>query len=199
MKLIGVSMRVALESAYAERRDAIDQRWIDFLQRCALMPVLLPNNLTAVKVLVSEISFDGFLLTGGNDLKKYGGNVPERDSVERWVIQQAIRRNTPLIGVCRGMQSLQNFFHWPLVRVGGQIQKRQKIQIRGRTRWVNSFHNWGTLKSQPPFDAWANSQTGVIKAITHRKYPLHGVMWHPERLEPFASEDMVWFKKVFRK
>ncbi len=197
MKIIGITLRVALESSYPERRDALDQRWIDFFAKCRFIPILLPNNLEILRRLISEIKLDGVLLTGGNDLKNYGGNTPERDRSERWLIKKAIQNKTPLVGVCRGMQAIQNHFHIPLTRVSGHVQARQSIDVNGRKRSVNSYHQWGSKGNQTPLNVFAKSSDGVVKAVRHPKLPVYGIMWHPERLAPFEKADIRFFRQAF--
>jgi len=38
---VAITQRVELVPAYGERRDALDQRWTDFLDRCGLAPILV--------------------------------------------------------------------------------------------------------------------------------------------------------------
>lgn len=197
MKLIGITMRVATESSYSERRDALDQRWGDFFRRCGLTPVLLPNNVAQVRSLLKKIKLQGYVLSGGNDLKRYGGDVPERDAVERLLLRTAVSHRLPVIGVCRGMQALQEFYGIRLARVRGHVMKRQKIFIDGKPETVNSYHNWGSAGPQKPLAVWASAFDGVVKAVSHPMLPLHGIMWHPERLAPFRKSDIAWFQRVF--
>ena len=83
MKRIAVTQRVDMISSHEERRDALDQRWIPFLQTINLLPILVPNNIPYVQQLIGDKSIDGILLTGGNSLVKYGGDAPERDEIEK--------------------------------------------------------------------------------------------------------------------
>lgn len=49
MKLIGVTQRVEIIQEYSEKRDSLDQKWFEFLNKCDLIPILLPNNLEAAR------------------------------------------------------------------------------------------------------------------------------------------------------
>ena len=109
MKKVVVTQRVDVTSTYGERRDCLDQRWIELLLSVGLFPVLVPNNLDYVKKLIATEQIDGVLLTGGNSLLNYGGDAPERDEVEKNLLELAILKNIPLLGVCRGMQIIQNY------------------------------------------------------------------------------------------
>ena len=35
-----------------------------------------------------------------------------------------------------------------------------------------------------------------VEAVKHESLPLWGVMWHPEREEPFTGEDLDFFRNV---
>jgi gamma-glutamyl-gamma-aminobutyrate hydrolase PuuD len=38
---------------------------------------------------------------------------------------------------------------------------------------------------------------GVVKAVRHSAHPITGIMWHPERIAPFAADDVALFRRVF--
>ena len=109
----------------------------------------------------------------------------------------AERRDLPVLGVCRGMQMIQHRFGNQLQRVHGHVAPRQRISIEGRTVEVNSFHNFGATTVHPPLMTWAIADDGVIKAVKHTGRRITGVMWHPERLEPFAGDDVALFSRFF--
>jgi putative glutamine amidotransferase len=62
---------------------------------------------------------------------------------------------------------------------------------------VNSYHNFGATETAPPLEAWAVAEDGVIKAVRHARLNMIGIMWHPERLAPFASRDLSLFRAFF--
>jgi putative glutamine amidotransferase len=139
----------------------------------------------------------GIVLTGGNDLAAYGGDAPERDETETALLDLAERRDLPVLGVCRGMQVIQHRFGTRLEKVHGHVASRQRISIDGKSVEVNSFHNFGAMEVCPPLMTWAVSDDGVIKAVRHTDRRMIGVMWHPERLEPFAADDVARFSRFF--
>ncbi len=197
MKAVGVTQRVSLVPAYGERRDCLDQAWTRFLSACGLLPVLLPNVAEAALALCQEVGITGLVLTGGNDLAVLGGDAPERDAVENVLLDWAERRGLPIMGVCRGMQMIQQRFAIPLRRVEGHVAQRMAIRIDGEPKEVNSYHNFGAVDSRPPLDVWAVADDGVVKAIRHSALPITGIMWHPERSAPFSPADMSLFRQVF--
>jgi N5-(cytidine 5'-diphosphoramidyl)-L-glutamine hydrolase len=198
MKLIAVSQRVTVVTKYGERRDCLDQAWPQFLAACGLLPLPMPNVAEVAVALCAAGEISGLLLTGGNDLAALGGDAPERDATENALLDEAASRNLPVIGVCRGMQVIQQRSAIPLRRVEGHVARHQVIRINNESAAVNSFHRFGAFETRPPLQVWATAEDGVIKAVQHETLPVIGIMWHPERLSPFAAADIALFRRVFK-
>lgn len=197
MKLIGITMRVDVHPDYGERRDALDQQWLAFLKTCGLTPIFIPNSPELMTSYLELFQFSGFVLTGGNSSVKYGGDAPKRDEVDRYLIDWSIKNNKPILGVCRGMQSIQQAYGHSLDNIDGHVVKQQQILINGQEATVNSYHKLAAKTCQRPLVSWAISNDGVIKAIKHQDEEVYGIMWHPERNVPFIQQDIELFKKVF--
>jgi len=195
MKTVGVTQRVAVDPPHGTRRDCLDQVWPKFLMACGLIPIPIPNCRDAALTICENVS--GIILTGGNDLTAYGGDAPDRDETESALLDLAERRDMPVLGVCRGMQMIQHRFGTRLEKVHGHVVPRQHISIDGRRVEVNSFHNFGATEVHPPLMSWAVADDGVIKAVRHADHRMLGMMWHPERLEPFAADDIALFSRFF--
>jgi putative glutamine amidotransferase len=198
MKTVAITQRVSVVPAYGERRDCLDQAWTKFLAACGLLPLLLPNVTETALALCEVTGIAGLVFTGGNDLAALGGDAPERDIVEYALLDWAERQELPVLGICRGMQVIQQRFGIPLRHVEGHVAERQVIRIDGVPREVNSYHHFAALGSRPPFDVWAVAADGVVKAIRHSAQPITGIMWHPERSLPFSPADVALFRRVFR-
>jgi N5-(cytidine 5'-diphosphoramidyl)-L-glutamine hydrolase len=197
MRVVAVTQRVAVVAERAERRDCLDQAWPRFLAACDLRPLALPNLADVALDLCAQLDIAGLLFTGGNDLAELGGDAPERDAVERVLLAMAERRRLPVLGVCRGMQVLQQRWGIELRCVQGHVTPRQVILIEGAQVQVNSYHRFGATESQAPLQSWAAAADGVVKAVRHRELPVTGIMWHPERSTPFAAADIALFRRVF--
>jgi gamma-glutamyl-gamma-aminobutyrate hydrolase PuuD len=139
----------------------------------------------------------GVLLTGGNDLAALGGDAPERDAVESALLEFAEQRGLPVLGVCRGMQVIQNRFGVALCPVEGHVAHKQVVCIDGVPREVNSFHHYAAFESHPSLEPWAVAEDGVVKAIRHTNQPITGIMWHPERIAPFSLADLQLVRSIF--
>jgi putative glutamine amidotransferase len=195
MKAVAVTQRVVVDPPYGTRRDCLDQVWVKFLLECGLIPIPIPNTVDAAMQICGRVG--GIVLTGGNDLTAYGGDAPERDETEAALLDLAERRDLPVLGVCRGMQMILHRFGARLEKVQGHVAPRQRILIDGRSVEVNSFHNFGAMEVYPPLMTWAIADDGVIKAVRHSNRRMIGVMWHPERREPFAADDIALFSGFF--
>jgi putative glutamine amidotransferase len=193
-----VSQRVVVDAKTAERRDALDQRWASFLQACGFAAIAMPNVPGLVDAFLSAIKPAAILLTGGNDLAQLGGDAPERDETETALIQKALALGIPLVGVCRGMQMIQSYFGVQLEAVSGHVMARQTITYEGRAREVNSYHRFGASTSAPELAICATASDGVVKAVCAPGRLVFGLMWHPERENPFRHEDISLIKDALR-
>ena len=196
-KLILVTQRVHFDQKTKERRDSLDQRWSQFLEKCGFISIVISNN-SNFTIFRKKINFDGILFTGGNSLIKYGGSAIERDFLEKEILKYSIKKKIPLIGVCRGMQVIQDYFNTRLVRVKNQVSPRQVIVFKKKKTTVNSFHDYGSYENTKNFKTLAFSNERIIKAFHHIKLPILGIMWHPERYKTFKEEDISLFKNFFK-
>jgi N5-(cytidine 5'-diphosphoramidyl)-L-glutamine hydrolase len=189
MTCVAITARVVVDPVHGTRSDAVDQRWWPFLAACGLVPVAVPNDPSRALRLMHRLPIGGILLTGGNDLVELGGDAPERDRTETTLLDLALRTDVPVLGVCRGMQLLLRRFGVPLSRVGGHVAARQTVLAEGRSRVVNSYHNWAAKRTRPPLLAWSTGPGDVVKGVRHETKPVLGIMWHPERLPAHLAEE----------
>lgn len=190
MTLIAVTQRTQFISEINETRDALDQRWLEFLTLCDLTPLIIPNHLATAQHLINSFSLQGVLLTGGND-------SPERLASETALMEQAIQNKLPILGVCHGMQFIQEYFGVTLTQISGHVVPAMEIVVNENTVEVNSYHERGTTQTSPELIVWGRAYDGVVKAIKHRDLPIVGMMWHPERCSPFQDRDCQLFKKIY--
>lgn len=197
--LIALTQRVDIvlrDNGPGERRDALDQAWMRFLAAAGLRAVPIPNHVGTALALFNALPIAGLVLTGGNDLAAYGGDAPERDATESALLGAARARRLPVIGVCRGMQMLQHACGARLEPVQGHVIDQQPLSTATGQRIVNSYHHIGSRENTAGLAPWAWSEDGIIKAVRHETEQLIGIMWHPERLAPFANEDVELFRST---
>jgi len=194
--LVALSMRVTEAQNYVERRDSISHDWIDLLTGWDMSPLLLPNTGTSVS-LFGELKPGLLILTGGDDL----GAFPERDAMENSLLSAALENGTPVLGVCRGSQLINDFLGGGLVPVEGHVAADHAVGISdpwqrfyGDRTTVNSFHATGIPGAglADELKPAAVDGDGNIEGFVWPGKPVAGVMWHPERGNaPAADRAMI--------
>lgn len=197
MRTILVSQRVEVIKSYGERRDCLDQRWCGFLHNCGLLPVPVMNQGQDIKALLDLVRPAGILLTGGNDLAAYGGDAPERDETERALIELGLKHDIPVLGVCRGMQMIADYFGGKLGKVTGHVARRHAL-FGTVTREVNSYHNLAVTEIPKDFEVLVRAEDGAVEAIRHIQRRIMAMMWHPEREAPYRAEDVALFTEFYK-
>lgn len=204
MKRIGLTQRVDVISRYSERRDALDQRWAAFMERIGLCPVPLSNRLEHPEPYLKALRLDGAVLTGGNDLESVaapGAAVPERDRFERNLVKHSLERRLPIVGVCRGAQMLNACFGGSVVLLEGHVRSRHVLQrLVGAADYslavdVNSFHAYGITQASlaTGLKPLALAEDGSVEAFVDESGLCLGILWHPEREQPFGEADLKLF------
>ncbi len=201
---IGVTQRVDI-TAHGERRDALDQQWLLLLEALGWVGVAIPNTLKTPAQYAETLQLDGVLLTGGNDMACLDNPVnpaPERDTTEKALLTWAETQQTPVLGVCRGMQMLHTDVGGELTTVPGHVATRHGVTAADHCPLalpgqVNSYHHYGITNILAPYVAWATALDGTLEAMGHTELPWAGVMWHPERETPFTDADKTLLRFVF--
>ena len=149
--------------------------------------------------------WDALLLPGGGDLEpwRYGqentasrGLEPERDEAELRLLQEFTALGKPVLGVCRGLQTINVFFGGTLAQdVPGHGAWEGGDRLHGvrtapsplRPLWgermtVNSAHHQAADRLGSGLRAVQWTGDGVVEALCHERLPVWAVQWHPERL-----------------
>ena len=195
MKPIGISQRVEYIESYNERRDCLDQAWTTLTLQMGLLPFPLPTLAPDPTLLFTRFELQGLILTGGNDL----GQDIHRDEFETGCVQTCIDRGWPILGVCRGMQLLNQYFGGSLKGVDGHRAVRHEL----KSDWplapneVNSFHAFTIDRLGNCLEPLAYSADGEVEAIKHSTLPIWAIMWHPERENRLSNKDREIFLEVF--
>ncbi len=165
-------------------------------------------------------TLDGVLFSGGKDIHpRYFGEPilegvsveidEERDAAELPLARAAVAAGLPVLGICRGIQTLTvaagGSLYQDLTLIGidvGVHQQRGRLPdwqsahevglvpgsrlagiLEGERAETNSFHHQAVRLPAPGWLITARAPDGVIEGVEH---PGHrfvvGVQWHPERM-----------------
>lgn len=197
MKIVLVSQRQDRDSARGEMRDSLDSRLSVFLTEVGYTAIALPNNPRSVADLCNTLRPAAIVLSGGNTV----GELLSRDETEAALLRFARDENTPVLGICRGMQMMNHFLGGSLKKIDSHVARTHTIRFAGSSppaRAVNSYHNLAIDQLADGFNVEATSEDGVIEAIKHSSLPWFGIMWHPERELPFHDEDVALVARVLK-
>ena len=184
------------------------------------VPLIIPGFANLELLLQLMEMCDGILLTGGGDispnilgeeaLPEVGVPNEERDRQELAMAYIAMKRQIPLLGICRGHQVInvacggKNYQdiakqHHTTPICHSQEEARNvathKVSVvkdsllykilGSETVMTNSFHHQAVKSVAPGFVANASAEDGVNEGIELPHYSVLGVQWHPE---PMAAE-----------
>ena len=193
----------------------IDSVYVDEIVDSGGIPYIIPISTDPERNLEFIESIDGLILSGGVDIDpKYYGEEntgksveisPVMDESESVLVRLAMEADIPILGICRGMQSLNVFCGGSLIQdipsehgfsVVHRLDKPETAfhnilvekdsplseAIGFGTHRINSYHHQAVKKLSPEFSACAFAEDGIIEAIYHKtKKFILGVQWHPER------------------
>lgn len=184
--------------------------YIDAIQRAGGRVVLLPPSDAGLDETLDVI--DGLVLAGGQDIdpSTYGADAhpltqapqPERDQAEIALIDGALARDIPVLGICRGMQVLNVARGGSLLQhlpehTGAETHREvvgvfseHPVEVApeslldgliGPAAPVKSHHHQATDAIGDGLVPVAWAQDGTIEALEapDRSFAL-GVQWHPE-------------------
>jgi anthranilate synthase component II len=106
---------------------------------------------------------------------------------------RAANGSTPILGVCLGHQAIGQVYGGDIIRAPVPMHgKLSRILHNGRGlfRGVNGpfhatrYHSLVIDRKSSPLDLAITAETddGVVMAVSHRSAPVHGVQFHPESI-----------------
>jgi putative glutamine amidotransferase len=207
---IGVSQRVQAFPDRDERRDCLDQAWAPWLEAIGMVAVPIPNRVADAGAFIEGLELSGVLLSGGNDLAGTPGaanTAPERDALERAILERSARTGLPVFGVCRGLQLLTVHYGGRLSPIADHVRERHLVTAEDvgdldlcDREDVNSYHDWG-VRSADIGDVLriaALAPDGSVEALRHPSLPQAAIMWHPERA-PADERDAALIRGFFER
>jgi anthranilate synthase/aminodeoxychorismate synthase-like glutamine amidotransferase len=122
-----------------------------------------------------------------------GPGRPEDAGVTMEVIKR-MGAETPILGVCLGHQAIGAVFGGSVVRATAPMHgKTSTIEHDGRGVFsgiaepfvASRYHSLVVAESGLPADLEVSARTredGTIMGLRHRRWPVHGVQFHPESI-----------------
>lgn len=215
--VIGITCHLALQPAPAGNIRAfhhLSAQYTMAILAAGGLPMLLGTAKDYVPPPRDVISaIDGLLLSGGTDLPagSFSDNPrpllretdPGRYDYEVELVREAWRRGMPMIGICRGHQtlaealggrlilnimkdhphSLDHYQKEPPTSPSHEIAISSDTRLKewlGDTAQVNSFHRQAVAEPPPGFTVSARSGDHLVEAIEAEERFALGLQFHPE-------------------
>ena len=180
------------------------------------VPVVIPPVADKHVIVNTLEHIDALILSGGGDINPlWAGEEPspklhginqERDLPELLIARLAYNRQIPMLGICRGIQTLATAFGGKVAQDISDVATIKHSQDADRSEpthsviidedsslfdiykstkvMVNSFHHQAVAEAGDKFRVIANSPDGIIEAMESIEFKsILGVQWHPECLE----------------
>jgi len=211
----------------------VDNCYAESVRKAGDIPVVICRAAKPADYDRMLAKLDVLLVTGGEDVEpaRYGaepspklGRVNlERDAFEFDLLRAAVRRELPLIGVCRGEQVLNVFFGGSLYQdipseIGTNVVHSRGNWVVNRAKYihditvepgsrlakvlgagtqpVNSSHHQSVQRLAPGLTVVARTADGVVEAYEGGWYPVAGVQFHPECMSALMRDKRA--EKLFR-
>ena len=210
---------IGITGNYAEPDCKLGEAYYKSVLRAGGVPVIIPPLSDTDAIINTLEHIDGLLLSGGADYNplycgeepspRLGGVNSERDLPELLITRLAYNRQIPILGICRGIQTLAMALDGHVMQDISEVATIRHSQDARRsepthsvtiepdstlfniykekspsTLSVNSFHHQAVDDAGPHFRVTARSTDGIIEAVESSEYKsIVGVQWHPECLE----------------
>ena len=177
------------------------------------VPVIIPPVADKHVIVNTLAHIDALILSGGADINplwagedpspKLHGINQERDLPELLIARLAYNRQIPMLGICRGIQTLATAFGGRVSQDISDVATVKHSQDADRSEpthsvvvtpgsilydiyqtdklLVNSFHHQAVAVPGDKFRVVAESADGIVEAMESTEYKsILGVQWHPE-------------------
>lgn len=191
-------MVIIMKIGIVARRNNIDY----FIHRSYIN--LIKDNKYGIVTIDSNLNeYDAFIIPGGYDIdsKYYNeqniacNNIDnEMDLLDKKVINYSIKNKIPLLGICRGIQSINVFLGGSLKQdILNHNNENHFIKYNNKYYLVNSFHHQSIKVLGDNLEIKALSIDNEIEIIKHKYLPILGVQFHPEIALTSISDEILKF------
>jgi anthranilate synthase component 2 len=117
-----------------------------------------------------------------------GPKAPAQAGISKAVISR-FYKEIPILGVCLGHQAINEVFGGATVKAPVPVHgKCHQVFHQGRGLFAGlpspfgaaRYHSLMAAPESPELEITAWTADGVVMGLSHRRYPLHGVQFHPE-------------------
>lgn len=214
-KLIGLTPRLLTEDGV--EKEFVNRNYVDAMRSIGFNVIMLTlENPNPEEVFAL---CDGFLVTGGSDIdpKWFGeentgeskGINLDMDILDKKVVEYAKNNKKPLLGICRGIQSINTFLGGSLYQNIGNSHRnieydhevhtiKNHLLDFDETIIVNSYHHQALKDLADGLIAIAHHKDGTIEAAVHKDLPIIATQWHPEKIPNDKVSKLIFarFKKL---
>ena len=202
---------IGITGNYEELTCKLGRGYYDSVIRAGGVPLVIPPSADKEVLMGTLDRIDALLLSGGGDINPlWCGEEPvpelhginqERDLPELLITRLAYNRQMPILGICRGIQTLA-------VALGGKVcqditatvkhsqdadrsEPTHSVTVQADSTlyniykeenlFVNSFHHQAVSAPGDRFRVTATAPDGIVEAIESTEFKsIVGVQWHPE-------------------
>ena len=194
---IGISQRHREAAPQTFAHDALESAWHTWFSNHwnTAQFMAIPNfgDAARTRQFIDAWGLNAFILSGGGD----ADGPAARAVTEAAMLAHARQWRLPVMGVCRGMQTLHQASGGKLVRVANHVGSTHTVLVGSNPTEINSWHAFGIETLAPDWQALATAGDGTLEAMQHIDLPWFGVMWHPERPQGNTPELWVWIRSNF--
>jgi gamma-glutamyl-gamma-aminobutyrate hydrolase PuuD len=157
--------------------DATARGWYDLLLHHELMPITNHS-------ILDNLEFDMLIISGGED-------TAERNIVEHHYFELAQEQGKLVLGVCHGAFFINEYFSGTNKAIDNHQNVEHSVFLEGSLQTVNSYHKLAINTLSKKLSVLSRDMSGNTEAFKHKKLPIWGILWHPERMiKPVLPKDL---------
>ena len=204
--------------------------YVDAIGKAGHVPVVLCRTYDTNMLEKVMGTLDLLIMTGGADIdpgrygeknRKCGKLMLDRDRFDFSLMDIAVKKGIPVLGICRGAQLVNVYFGGSLCQdIPSEWEPKTTIKhaqlagvyahtidvepdsrlakVLGATKGikVNSQHHQCVKRLAPGFRIVARAPDGVVEGIEHESLPVAALQFHPEASVSVHDDPILW--KIYR-